>query len=156
MTIAITIWETRISPVFDSARNLLVVETDGAEMTGKKVVMFDSHLFDRFLMQLLELEVRVFICGALCEGPARILEAHGIEVISFLTGEAEEVLHWYLQGRDLERFSLPGCLGGMCRRRWEGRWKLKRLTKEDGICAGLDSKARRAKDRRGKGEDALA
>jgi predicted Fe-Mo cluster-binding NifX family protein len=142
MKIAITIWETRISPVFDSAKNLLMVEVDGTEVGDRQTQPFDARQFNRFLMMLLELEVKVLICGALCEGPARILEAHGIEVLSFLTGEAEEVLEWYLQGRDLEVFSLPGCRWCTCRRRKGSRKKTNHSHKEDGICRDLMSETR--------------
>jgi predicted Fe-Mo cluster-binding NifX family protein len=147
MKVAITIWGTRISPVFDSARNLLVAEIEGVEIVDRKSTSFDAHLFNRFVMLLLELEVQVLICGALCEGPARILEAHGIEVISFMTGEAESVLESFVQGRDLAEFSLPGCRWGMCRRRQGGRKITNHVPEEDGICLGLISRAREEKGR---------
>ncbi len=83
---------------------------------ARKSALFEARLFNRFLMLLSELDIQVLICGALCEGPARVLEAHGIEVNSFLTGEVEEVLESYIRGRDLAEFSLPGCRWGMCRR----------------------------------------
>ncbi len=154
MKIAITIWETRISPVFDSARNLLVAEAEETGIIDRKSLPFDARLFNRFLLLLLELEVKVLICGALCEGPAKVLEAHGIEVFSFLTGEAEEVLACYLQGGDMSRFSLPGCRWGMCRRKKENRKKRNLLMKEDGICLDLISGARRGKGRQAKKDDA--
>lgn len=155
MKIAITIWETRISPVFDSARTLLVVDTQGDEIESERV-SFDARQFNRFLLLLRELEVQVLICGALCEGSAKILEAHGIEVLSFLAGEAKQVLECYLQGRDLAAFSLPGCRWGICRQRRKSRWKTNRLMREDALCVDLDNEVRKAKDSLDKGEDAVA
>ena len=147
MKIAITIWETRISPVFDSARNLLLVEADGAEIVDRKIMSFEARQFNRFLVLMMELEVKVLVCGALCEGPSKILEAHGIEVLSFLTGEAEQVLERYLQGRDLAVFSLPGCRWGVCRRRRGNRNKNNRSHKEDRKCLDLLDAAQKGKGR---------
>ena len=155
MKIAITIWGTRISPVFDSAKSLLVVDTHGSEIETERV-SFDARLFNRFLLLMRELEVQVLICGALCEGSAKILEAHGIEVLSFLTGEVKQVLECYLQGRDLAVFSLPGCRRGICRQRIKSRWKTNRLMMEDALCVDLVNGARKGKSKLDKGEDAVA
>jgi predicted Fe-Mo cluster-binding NifX family protein len=156
MKIAVTIWETRISPVFDSARNLILVESDGAEIVDRKTLLVDARQFNSFLKLLIELEVKVLICGALCEGPARILDAHGIEVIPFLTGEAEQVVERYLQGHDLTVFSLPGCRWCACRGRRGTRNNLNRSHKEDGKCRKILDEAREAKGRMENGDGAVA
>jgi len=147
MKVAITNWGARISPVFDSARNLLIAEIDGDDVVDRTCVAFDASLFPRFVALLLELGVQVLICGALCEGPTKMLEAHGIEVISFLTGETEKVLKSFAQGRDLTVFSLPGCRWGMCRRRRVSGKIRKKTTQEDRICQDLISRVREGKDR---------
>ena len=36
-----------------------------------------------------------------------MLESHGIEVIPFVTGEAEEILECYVQGKDLKDLPCP-------------------------------------------------
>ncbi len=141
MKIAITIWETRISPVFDSARNLLIAETNGVEVVSREVVLFDARRFDGVLRLLRDLDVQVLICGALCEGPAKVLEAHDIEVLSFLAGESEKVLESYIQGRDLAEFSLPGCRWCVCRRRGVARRIKSSPPKEDGKCLDLINRA---------------
>ena len=115
MKIAITIWGTKISPVFDSARTLLVVEVQGANVIERRHEPFEGHLLNRSLMLIRALDVRVLLCGALCEAPARILEANGVEVIPFLSGDVEKVIESYVLGGDLARFSLPGCRGCICR-----------------------------------------
>jgi predicted Fe-Mo cluster-binding NifX family protein len=113
MNIAITVWGQRISPVFDAAQTLLVAEVVGNMIVDRKVAVFQAGRFEQFVQLLAEMEVRVLICGALCAGPAGILESRGVSVISFMTGEAEQVLQMYVRGEDLNPFTMPGC-------RWRG------------------------------------
>ncbi len=114
MNVAITVWGDRISPVFDSAQTLLVAEIREKQVIDRKIQRFQATMFSRCLELLQELDVRVLICGALCEGPVRLLEFHGIEVIPFVTGEAEEILACYVQDKDLKEFAMPGCGHARC------------------------------------------
>jgi predicted Fe-Mo cluster-binding NifX family protein len=41
---------------------------------------------------LAEMDVAVLICGVISEMPANILEANGIKLISFVTGDYDEVI----------------------------------------------------------------
>ncbi len=114
MNVAITVWKNRISPVFDSAQILLVVQTQGTEIVDVVVKEVQTTMFNRFLTLLEEFDAHVLICGAICKGHASMLENKGIEVISFVTGEAEEVLECYLLGKDLTEFVMPGCGRSRC------------------------------------------
>ena len=114
MNIAITVWNNRISPVFDSAQELLVAKTEGTEIVDAVIRASKTTFFNQFIDLLKELDVRVLICGALCEGPASMLENNGVEVISFMTGEAKYVLEGYLQGEDMTGFLMPGCGRSRC------------------------------------------
>ena len=128
MNVAITVWGNRISPVFDSAQTLLVVEIRDDQVVDRKIQLFQATMFNRCLRLLEELNVKVLICGALCEGPARLIESHHIEVIPFITGEAEKVLQCFVQGDDLQDFAMPGCGSGRCCRTREGRHRERGLT----------------------------
>jgi predicted Fe-Mo cluster-binding NifX family protein len=121
MNVAITVWGNRISPVFDSAQTLLIAEISEDQVVDRKLQLFQATMFNRCLKLLKELNVHVLICGALCEGPVRMLESHDIEVIAFITGEAEEILECFVQGKDLKEFAMPGCGHGRCCRSREGR-----------------------------------
>lgn len=121
MRVAITVWGHRISPVFDSAQTLLIAEIRGNQVVERKIQPFKAPMFHSYLRLLEELDVRVVICGALCEGPVRLLEANEIEVIPFITGEAEKILESYVKGKDLKEFAMPGCGHGRCCRTREGR-----------------------------------
>jgi predicted Fe-Mo cluster-binding NifX family protein len=117
MKVAITIWGNRISPVFDSARTLLIAEVEGDEIVNRRIERMDGTLFSRVLELLESLEVDVLICGALSAGTAALIEAVRIEVIPFIAGDAEEILSFYVDGEDLAEFIMPGCLRRRCCRR---------------------------------------
>ena len=113
--IAVTVWEHRVSPVFDSARTLLIAEIQEDALISTSFLTFDP---DRplELVQLLQAQMIVtLICGAISEGPASMLEAAGIELISFIAGDVHRVLATILQGGPLgAQFKMPGCGKNIC------------------------------------------
>lgn len=114
MKIAITVWGNRISPVFDAASTLLLVELGATEPLGRELKLFQPGRHDSFIALLVEKEVELLICGAMCENAVKRLEAAGVEVISFLTGEVDEFINGYLEGADFATFAMPGCRNGRC------------------------------------------
>jgi predicted Fe-Mo cluster-binding NifX family protein len=121
MNLAITVWGNRISPVFDSAQTLLVVEIRDDQIIDRIIQPFQATMLDSCLRLLGELNIRVLICGALCEGPVKLLESHDIEVVPFVAGDVEKVLECYLQGKDLKEFVMPGCGHARCCRKRDGK-----------------------------------
>jgi len=114
MKVGITVWGNRISPVFDSAQTLLIADIDQEKVVGQQLEMFQPGAFGRFVDMLAELDVEVLICGALSRGPAALLDAAGVRVISFMTGEVETILSLYAKGMDLADFTMPGCPRNRC------------------------------------------
>jgi predicted Fe-Mo cluster-binding NifX family protein len=114
MKIAITVWGNRISPVFDAASALLLVEMGETEPLGRDLRLFQPSRHDSFIALLLENDVQLLICGAICEGAVRRVEAAGVEVIPFLTGEVDSFIEGYFEGMDFTAFTMPGCRNGRC------------------------------------------
>ena len=114
MKLALSVWENRISPVFDCAQTLLVVDMNRGMVSGKSVEPFgDESPFFR-ATRLSELGVEVLICGAVSDAFANIIETYGIRILSFIAGGVDEVLHAYLTGGlHNAKFRMPGCGKGI-------------------------------------------
>jgi len=110
MKMALTVWENRISPVFDAARMLLVVEIENTKIISRRYEPFYPELPTRLAVKLADMNVSVLICGAISEMPANILEASGIKLIPFITGDAHEVIDAYVKDIPcMPAFLMPGC-----------------------------------------------
>lgn len=113
--IAVTLWGHRVSPVFDSARTLLIAEIDGATVVDTSQLAFDPERPLELVQMLRTQQVMLIICGAVSEGPAAMIEAAGVELIPFIAGDARTVMDHYLQGRSFgAEFRMPGCGRNIC------------------------------------------
>jgi predicted Fe-Mo cluster-binding NifX family protein len=116
MKAAITIWENRVSPVFDSARMLLIAEIEDSKVLQKHYEPFNPETSIRLAARLVELDAGVLICGAISELPAKTIESGGVKLIPFIAGNVNEILESYAKGISLAPgFLMPGC--GRRRRR---------------------------------------
>ena len=109
MKIAILVWEGRIPPLFDVAKQLLVVDVeDGKEVSRWEIPLEEGWPPSR-ISQLAGLAVEIFICGGISRSQADSLHSAGITVISQITGKSEEVLTAFLKGDFLfPRCTMPG------------------------------------------------
>jgi predicted Fe-Mo cluster-binding NifX family protein len=110
MKVVLTVWENRISPVADSAGQLLVVDVENRTVQGRRTESLETEsLFSR-ARRLSDLETAIFICGAISDFFAGLLEGYGIQLMPFICGKAEEVLDAYLSGSlPCPRFTMTGC-----------------------------------------------
>lgn len=109
MRIAVPIWEDKISPVLDTASKLMVIENnDHREVTRFEVYLLEQDTSKRGSF-IRGLDIDVLICGAVSRQLLGMLEASGIEIISGISGPAEEILEAYLQRGLLHSgFFMPG------------------------------------------------
>ncbi len=113
MKVAVTVWEERISPVFDASRCLLIADIENRCIMQRATVRFDPEMPSNLSRMLGDLGVPVLICGAVSQVPAAILTADGITLIPFITGDVERVLQVYANGDPLvPAFLMPGCRNG--------------------------------------------
>ena len=99
MKVAIPHWQGRVSPVFDAATRLLVIEvTDGHECGQVEVPLSESDPVQR-AKELARSETGVLICGAISWPLEMAVSSGGIEVIAQVCGQVEEVLSAFLEGR---------------------------------------------------------
>lgn len=126
MKIAFACWDNRIAPVFDTARQIHLIETD----SGKIIAETQEALFDnaplRNAARLAELDIKTLVCGAISRPLQKMVMAYGINVIPFVAGELQEVIQAWIGGAlPNDRFSMPGCcghgqLGGYGKERGQG------------------------------------
>jgi len=115
MKIGMTIWGNRISPVFDSAQTILLATVKDGEIINEAKEFIPGNIPTSLAKMLVAKEIDTLICGAISEQPARIIESAGINLVSFVTGNAEKLLQAYASGGSVEHFLMPGC-GSNCRK----------------------------------------
>lgn len=133
MLTAVTVFQGKVAPVLEEARHLLFSEGAGKART---LLRLEEVGMAGRPEALKTLGVGTLVCGALCRETEARLRRAGIRLVSFVSGEAKEVLEAVQLGRlDPVKSRLPGCgwaglgrSGGArararcrCRRRGEGR-----------------------------------
>ena len=127
MKVAVPEWEHRVSPVFDTARSVVVVAVDSRrEVSRSRIELNKGSLHDR-VDALRAGGVDVLLCGAISRPLYEMLESAGIEVTPFLSGQIEELLQAFMEDRITDPlYLMPGC----CQRRRRRRSKGKQRTTE--------------------------
>lgn len=120
MKFAIPIWNGRVSPVFDSAQRLLVLDACDGRIVGRSEASLAEETLPGRVDALRRLGIRALVCGAVSRPLADMIARTGIELVPFVSGEADEVAQAYLS-KELPgpAFFMPGCCGA--RRRGRGR-----------------------------------
>lgn len=112
-----------VSPVFDVARNLLVVSIRDGQAQDRRLATLRAVPAFLRSREVQELRVDVLVCGAISRPCEAALLASGIEVISSVCGPIEEVLGAFLNGTLGDaKFVMPG----FNPRRYRGRHGKKR------------------------------
>jgi predicted Fe-Mo cluster-binding NifX family protein len=121
MKVALTVWNGRISPVFDVSRKILVLDIRNGVVTDRREEPIEGIDPAQKAGKLAEWQVRELICGAVSRPLAGLFAAYGIRTIPFIAGDAEEVIEAYLARKLPNRsMAMPGCCGGG-RRRYPGK-----------------------------------
>jgi predicted Fe-Mo cluster-binding NifX family protein len=124
MKVAVTIWNGRVSPVFDTASRFLVIELDGMHEVSRGEHIFPELSAPLKIRVLRELEVGMLICGAVSNPIAALLDSSGIQLIPWVSGEVGEVIDAFKRGSLTDTgYLMPGCRGRRrrCQRGRRGR-----------------------------------
>jgi predicted Fe-Mo cluster-binding NifX family protein len=113
MRLAIPVWNDRVSPVFDTAGRVLLLDlADGIEHARHTIEVAPTASPGERAKRLVELGVNVLACGAISRPLASCLSAAGIILIPWVSGALEEVLRAYLTDRLSDPcWRMPGCGG---------------------------------------------
>jgi predicted Fe-Mo cluster-binding NifX family protein len=110
MRLAIPTRNDRVSPVFDSAGQVLLVDLDGGEERARCIAPLPADPLPARVTRLQELGVAVLICGGVSRPLRQLIEANGIRVYPWIAGPTDEVLKAYRQGRLHDaQWLMPGC-----------------------------------------------
>ena len=113
MKIAVPIYNDSVSNVFDFAHRLLLVDIENGKEANRSEVALESQLLPQRASQLKSLEVDVLVCGAISRVLANMVTTSGIQVLPYVTGSIDDVLHAYLNDKLVKpEFSMPGCWPG--------------------------------------------
>jgi predicted Fe-Mo cluster-binding NifX family protein len=111
MRIAISYQQNRISPVFDVASRILLVDIEKGQEVRRNyrtVVQSDTLTRAQYVSQF---GIQVLICGAISWSLENALSSIGVLVIGCICGPVEDVLNAYLNDTlSKSAFILPGCL----------------------------------------------
>lgn len=118
MRVALATWNGRISPVFDVARHVQLLDIDDSRVTARREETLPGTEPLSQANRLAALGADVLICGAVSRPMATLLAASKIRVIPFTAGNVDRVLGaWLLGTLPNPALSMPGCCG---RRRCHG------------------------------------
>lgn len=107
MRIAVPVWNGRVSPVFDVATRILLVEVIAGEAAFTDELPVERA--DRAAV-VAELGAAGVLCGAISRAQEERLLASGVEVVADIRGPVEEVIGSFLAGcLGQKSFAMPGC-----------------------------------------------
>ncbi len=117
MKTAFAYWDERIAPVFDTARQIHVVEAESGESARETTEALPEELPVQKALRLVALEIDTLVCGAISSPLREWIAAYGIRVIPFVAGNLHEVIRAWRNGElDRDVFAMPGCFGKRRRR----------------------------------------
>jgi predicted Fe-Mo cluster-binding NifX family protein len=110
MKIAVPIWKDKVSPVFDTALSLLIIDYENQQEASRLVYHIGEEDLFWKCRRIKDLSPEVVICGAVSHLFLNMLKAAELDVIEHISGRVEDVLDAYLKGDILNsRFLMPGC-----------------------------------------------
>lgn len=122
MKTAFSIWEHRIAPVFDTARQIYLVESDGMRISAEKTHSIARDDPEQTIAWLAEHGVQSLVCGAVSRPLQERLADAGIKVIPFVAGELRQVIQAFSEDKlNRAEYAMPGCCRGRSMRRRKGQ-----------------------------------
>jgi len=110
LKVAFACLDERIAPVFDTALQVRVLETESGRIITEKREMLPHDLPLQKTIRLNELGIQAIVCGAISSPLNAMIAASGIQVIPFVAGDLRAVIQaWLKGGLNGKAFAMPGC-----------------------------------------------
>jgi len=118
MCIAIATYENRIASLFESSEKFVIIQSPLDNIQDSKSITIINNSPNELLKLLKNNNVKILICGAISGCIQNLLDAHNIEVISWITGDIQSVIEAFRTGNLISsHFIMPGCRKGGWHRR---------------------------------------
>ena len=117
MKIAIPVFQTKISPRFDSTQGFILLHIEKSSVLEREKLNTTGWPVSAKLKQLVDLGVDTLICGGIDVKSMQHLNSNGIQIYSWITGEVDDAIACFLR-RGLESGTILGNDG-----RRKGRWR---------------------------------
>ena len=117
MKIAIPVFQTKISPRFDSTQGFILLQVEKNKVLRRENIPTKGWPASGKIKQLVDLEVDTLICGGIDLESMQQLNFNGIKIYSWITGEIEDAVTRFLN-QGLESGIILGARG-----RRKGRWR---------------------------------
>ena len=123
MQVAIPEWEGRVSPVFDTASRVVLLQIEDGREANRREAQFLGMPPLLGVQRLVDLGVDVLICGAISRPLSAMCLSAGISIIPWVSGSTADVVKAFLAGElPSPDYTMPGCCGQRMRaRRGRGR-----------------------------------
>ena len=107
--IAVPIFQSRVSPVLDSCNDLMLVDLSGAGAVRRVNVSLRKLSLGERVAAMSRQGVEKIICAGVSDLMMACIVSRGIQVISGLSGEVEQIIAAYQQNQlDQDCFRMPG------------------------------------------------
>jgi predicted Fe-Mo cluster-binding NifX family protein len=117
MKIAIPVFQTKISPRFDSTQGFILLQIEKNNVIKRENLPTKDWPSSAKIKQLVDLEVDTMICGGIDLESMQQLNFNGIKIYSWITGEIEDAVTRFLN-QGLESGIILGPRGQR-----KGRWR---------------------------------
>ena len=94
--VAVPYWKDRISPVFDTARSVLIFTVEGGVVRRRSEMRFFPDFPVMRVRNLSERGVSVLICGAISRRLLNLCAGAGLTVVPWICGPVDQVVEAYL------------------------------------------------------------
>jgi predicted Fe-Mo cluster-binding NifX family protein len=120
MKIIIPCWQGRVSPLFDAAGTVLLIEVENGRELSRMIRPLEGTDPLQRVRQTVSVGADLLICGAISGQLECLLRSTGLQVVSNICGAIDDVLSAYADGSLFDTpFLLPGAHG--MRRRFRNR-----------------------------------
>ena len=126
MKIAIPVFQTKVSPRFDSSQSFLLLLIQNDSIVTQENLPTTGWSLSAKRKELVEQDVDTLICGGIDLESMQYLSSGGIKVYSWITGEIEDAVTRFLD-KGLESGIIIGAKG-----RRKGQWRF--CTRKEHFC----------------------